>query len=122
MKFIAPIRTVSEANARECWQAKARRVAEQRFVTGAVLRAGRVPALPCIVTLTRIAPRALDDDNGVGALKAVRDEVAWVLGLPIKNAKRRIADDRDPRVEWKYAQRRGKAKEYAVEIQIEAKP
>jgi len=28
-------------------------------------------------------------------------------------------DDRDPRVDWRYAQRRGAAKEYAVEIRIE---
>jgi hypothetical protein len=64
--------------------------------------------LPCVVTLTRIAPRALDDDNLRGALKATRDEVAaWLL-----------VDDRDPRVTWTYAERRGAVREYAVEVSV----
>jgi hypothetical protein len=31
-------------------------------------------------------------------------------------------DDRDPRVEWRYGQRRGAAKAYAVEVAIEVLP
>lgn len=62
------------------------------------------PALPCTVLLERIAPSiGLDDDNLAGSLKAVRDAIAEWLGL----------DDRDPRVAWKYAQRRGA---WAVEV------
>jgi hypothetical protein len=38
--------------------------------------------------------------------------------LPVKNEKKRIADDRDPRVAWAYGQRKGVPKEYAVEITI----
>lgn len=63
--------------------------------------------LPCVVTLTRISPRLLDDDNLRPALKAVRDGVADRLGV----------DDRDPRVEWRYAQRKGAQK--AVEVEME---
>jgi hypothetical protein len=60
------------------------------------------------VELTRIAPRALDDDNLRGALKAVRDGVADVLGI----------DDRDPRVVWDYEQAHGAPREYGVKIVI----
>lgn len=64
------------------------------------------PAVPCAVTLTRVAPsNGLDSDNLQGGLKAVRDELAVWLGV----------DDRDPRVEWKYAQRRGA---WGVEVSI----
>ena len=56
------------------------------------------PALPVVVTLTRLAPSSGLDvgDNLEGSLKAVRDQIAEWLGV----------DDRDARVVWKYAQRR----------------
>jgi hypothetical protein len=60
-----------------------------------------------IVTLTRLAPRMLDDDNAIAGMKAVRDAVADCL----------VVLDNDPRVEWRYAQER--AKGYAVRISIE---
>lgn len=101
-----PLRTVSEANAREHWARKAKRVKAQRRAAFALCP---TYPLPAIVTLTRIAPRALDDDNLRGALKAVRDGVADRLGI----------DDRDPRVDWRYAQARGRPKEYAVRIALE---
>jgi hypothetical protein len=108
-----PVRTVSESNARGHWAGKARRAKEQRGLVAIMLRAKvRASAKflgPLVVTLTRIAPRVLDDDNLRGALKACRDGVADWLGV----------DDRDPRVEWRYGQRRGAAKAYAVEVAIE---
>jgi len=110
MKFLLPIRTVSEANARENWRTRHSRRKRQRIDVELLLR-GKLGAvkLPCVVTLTRVAPRALDKgDNCPGSLKAVRDEVAVILGV----------DDRDPRVEWRYSQRRGKPREYAVEVEI----
>lgn len=58
-----------------------------------------------------MAPRELDDDGNVTSLKAVRDGVADALGMK---------SDRDPRVTWRYAQRKGAVREYAVEIKIEA--
>jgi hypothetical protein len=69
-----------------------------------------------VVTLTRLAPsRGLDDDNLAASLKAVRDGVADALGL---------AEDRDPRVTWRYAQANGRAvlglpSGYGVRIEIE---
>lgn len=72
-----------------------------------LVSANSPPLLPVDVTLTRIAPRELDDDNLAYAFKAVRDGVADALGL--KN-------DRDPRVSWSYSQERGKA---AVRITLE---
>jgi hypothetical protein len=106
-----PVKTVSESNARGHWAGKARRTKALREAAGLVvvgmLRAeGMAP--PCTVTLTRIAPRRLDDDNLRGALKAVRDGVADALGV----------DDGDPSVSWDYAQARGAAKQYAVVVCI----
>lgn len=99
-----PIATVSEANRRDHWRVKAKRAKAQRQMAAALVpRFG----LPCVVTLTRISPRMLDDDNLQSALKAVRDGVADRLGV----------DDRDPRVEWRYAQRKGAVK--AVEVVTE---
>ncbi len=63
------------------------------------------PPLPCVVTMTRIAPRPLDDDNLTRSAKAVRDQLA--------------VDDRDPRVAWRCQQERGGVHEYAVRIRLE---
>lgn len=107
----APIRAESEANMREHWAKKAARAKRHRSVAWALLReADKEPRLlgPVQVTLTRIAPRELDDDNLRGALKATRDGVADWLGVP----------DNDPRVRWDYAQDRGKPKVYAVRIEV----
>jgi len=49
------------------------------------------PDLPAVGTMTRVAPRRLDDDNAVSACKGCRDEIAAWLGLKT---------DRDPRVTW----------------------
>ena len=105
-----PLRTVSTLNAREHWSKRARRAAEHRGVTHMALTARlRGIALPVVVTLTRIAPRALDGDNLQASCKNVRDGVADALGV----------DDRTPLVTWVYLQRRGKPREYGVEITIE---
>jgi len=64
-----------------------------------VLRVLLPAPLPCMVTFTRMAPgRGLDpEENLPGSCKAIKDEVAAILG----------ADDRDPRVTWRYQQERG---------------
>lgn len=101
-----PLRIESVANLREHWAVKAKRAKLHRHTACAL-----VPfhPLPCVVTLTRIAPRMLDDDNLRSGLKATRDGVADRLGV----------DDRDPRVTWRYGQRPGKVKQYAVLVRIE---
>lgn len=66
-----------------------------------------VPALPVVVTIVRVGPRALDDDNLAFAAKGLRDGIADALGVK----------DHDPRVSWKYAQEKGA---YAVRFEIAA--
>lgn len=110
LTIIVPLRTRSEMNLREHWSKRSRRMANHRAVAYLRLSAALMSVLPvpAIVTMVRIAPRQLDDDNLRGALKGVRDGVADAFGL----------DDRDPRIRWRYEQRRGNKMEYAVEIRI----
>lgn len=107
-----PIRVKSSLNMREHWAAKHRRSAKERRDVGLVLNTQARPELPCIVEMTRIAPRKFDDDNLRGAFKAVRDQIAEWLG----------ADDGSDLIEWRYAQERGEPKEYAIRIKIISKP
>jgi hypothetical protein len=112
MTVTLPIRLLSEANVRQHWAEKARRARAQRLATWGAVRAAGPGRLrwPLDVTITRVAPRALDDDNLRGACKAVRDGIADALGLP---------SDRDPRVTWLYAQEKStRPGEYAVRITI----
>lgn len=101
-----PLHVQSEANLREHWAVKARRVRLHRHKACAL-----VPfhPLPCVVTLIRIAPRALDDDNLASGFKAIRDGIADRLGV----------DDRSPLVQWRYSQRPGKPKQYSAIVRIE---
>lgn len=116
LRLILPIRLVSEANraSHEHWRIRHKRAQSQRALAR-MTTAPQVPrcgfALPLMVTLTRIAPRSLDSDNLAASAKAARDGVADALGV----------DDGDERIEWVYAQRRGKPKEYAVEIVVESR-
>lgn len=128
-----PVRLESEANARGHWSGKAGRAkAVRQAVTCAFIDAGvqvqavvvppkklgaavrrcarwkSPPALPLVVFMARIAPRQLDDDNLQRAMKAVRDQVAELIGV----------DDRDPRIIWEYGQERGAAREYAVRVEV----
>ena len=105
-----PLRTGMGLNSREHFMARKRRVASERQAVAYVLGPQVKPALPLIVTLTRIAPsNGLDDDNLAGALKAVRDQVAEWLGV----------DDRDRKtVRYEYEQERGP---WGVRIEWRAK-
>ena len=96
-----PIKTVSEANLKEHWRVSHKRHSQQKNVIHFELIVRYIPRqLPVVVTLTRVSPRALDDDNLLYALKYIRDAVAehFVPGLPPGRA------DNDPRITWKYAQ------------------
>ncbi|MET3654067.1 hypothetical protein [Dyella japonica] len=101
-----PLRLVSVANVRECWQQKAARTKAHRRAAIAVPK----HAVPCVVTITRIGPRMLDGDNLQSACKGLRDGIADRLGV----------DDRDPAVEWRYTQEIAKPKRYAVRVRIES--
>lgn len=74
-----------------------------------VLNGKERPELPLVITMVRCAPRLLDSDNAVGALKAVRDEVAKWLGV----------DDGDSRLEWVVAQSKAPKIKQGVLIQFD---
>ena len=97
-----PLRIESVANRREHWSVRAQRTKAHRLAALAV----PLHPLPCVVTLSRIAPRRLDTDNLAAGFKALRDGIADRLGV----------DDADPRVEWRYEQARGRRKEYAARV------
>lgn len=117
------VRTVSEANSRDHWSKKASRSRNARSTaklnalaaTHSTLGYGchaswlRRRYAKINVTLCRVSPRALDDDNLRSALKATRDGIADALGV----------DDRHPSVRWQYGQKTGRKNEYAVEITID---
>ena len=114
---VIPVRTRSESNLREHWAARAQRARMQRGAAALLTRqlTEREHLYCCVdsrwtITLTRIAPRAMDSDNLARAIKHVRDGVADALRV----------DDGDPRLEWRYSQERGGAKEYAVRVEIES--
>lgn len=112
MKIIIPLRLGRGQNDRPGhWSKRHRQVKAERDAVGYVLNTQpRRPLLPCVVTIIRVRPmrgNMLDGDNLVGACKSVRDEIARWLGL----------DDADPRVTWRYDQRRADA--WAVEIEAD---
>lgn len=92
----------SRANLREHWAVRAKRDRTQRLIAASHLRHVLPPGVRArllrggrlAVTITRLAPRRLDDDNLAAACKAVRDGIADALGV----------DDRDPRIVWRPAQ------------------
>lgn len=93
-----PVATASEANAGGRRRDAIARKSAVKAAVRAALGLGKPPPLPVVVWLTRVGSgtRPLDDDNLQRALKAVRDVVAEWLG----------ADDADPRIRWRYKQRR----------------
>lgn len=99
-----PLRIESVANLREHWSTRAKRAKAHKQAALAV----PVHPLPCVVTLTRIAPRELDDDNLQSGFKALRDGIASRLGV----------DDRDPRVRFVYDQAKGAPRQYSARVSI----
>ncbi len=101
----------SSLNSREHWRVKAARVKRERAMVRLVLSARTPPPLPVTVTLVRCAPRLLDSDNAVGAMKAARDQVAEWLGV----------DDRDPRVTWRVRQQKAPKLRQGTLVRVEAR-
>ena len=105
-------RTNSVLNARWHWRERDRYIRESRQFIAAYWKISLGdwrPTLPCRVTLTRIAHKAMDGDNLQGAFKGCRDQLAAIMGV----------DDADPRVDWCYDQKSGKPRAYAVRVTIE---
>ena len=96
------------------WSASsAKRKRDREAVFFAWYKAGRPrpPGRAVLVTFTRISPRALDDDNLSNAFKAMRDELAKILG-----------QDDGPRstLRWAYTQEKGPPKTHRVRVELEA--
>lgn len=111
LEFDAPIRIRSEANSREHWRVKSdRRKAQQQEMDVLLLNAlqGRKIQLPCTVTLTRIGPKLMDDDNWINGAKGIRDAIARRLGV----------DDGDPMIQFRYDQTPVGRREYNVKVEI----
>lgn len=108
-----PLRLESLLNLREHWSKRSKRAKQHRFFARRwvedATREARRWLVPSKVTITRIAPRKLDSDGVVASGKSVRDGVADALGV----------DDGDSAVIWYYNQRKGKPREYAVEVRLE---
>ena len=111
MRFHIPIRLPSLANSRMHWRRLARLKRQQRGATLYCMYGKQLPAVgvPLTVTITRIGPRRLDDDNLASACKYVRDQIAAVIGV----------DDGSPLYTWKYAQRVSSNRyKYGVDVEI----
>jgi hypothetical protein len=117
--FKIPIKTVSEANISEHWTKKAKRHRFQKWMVMKVFRDNDFSfKLPVVITMTRIAPNMLDkEDNLPMSLKYVKDYVADRI---IEGKAPGRADD-SKEITWKYDQKKGRVREYSVEVQIEEK-
>lgn len=111
------IRTAIESNSSEHWTVKAKRHKKQKLMIKKVFLSERPPVQPpCIVSITRIAPRELDEhDNLRVSLKWIADALAEYL-VPGKANGR--ADD-DKRIQWHFSQKKGLIREYGVYVKIE---
>lgn len=128
ISWTMPIKTVSEANSSEHWAKKASRHKQQQYFTNLFFqRAVKEFSLPCEITLTRLSPRTLDNDNLLSSLKYIRDEIAACLLPELKVtyvSKGKLIEskgfcDNDPRISWKYDQQ--KSKLYGVNVKISNK-
>lgn len=116
IEITIPYRIRSEANIFEHWTKKHKRKRIAKDFVIYHLNPYEKPTLPCVVTITRIAPRKLDYDNLVYACKYIIDSVcSWILpGLEDGQA------DSDPRIQIKYKQEKSGIKEYGTKIKIES--
>lgn len=112
-----PIKTVSEANTKAHWTVGYQRNKQQKDIVKKSLLAYSdiVLKFPLTITVTRIAPRMLDaHDNLRTSLKWVVDAIADFIFPGLKAGR---ADD-SPDLIWHYSQKKGKPREYGVEISI----
>lgn len=104
---IKGLRLAYTLNSREHWSAKAREVEHQRAAVRLAFEGVALPTKPTRVLIVREGPVLLDTDNAVAACKAVRDEIAALLG---------VDDGPKGPVTWVVEQLRERA--YGVRIEI----
>lgn len=117
MYWKIPLKIYNEANSTEHWSKKSKRHRTQRMVLKAYLdKECYLPPLPCIVRLTRYAPRSFDDDNLQMSFKWIKDAIADMMipGKPLGHA------DNDPRIKWEYFQEKTKGSEYYFTVEVES--
>jgi len=116
LEFSSPIKTVSEANrpGRESWRTQWERKKDQKasmhYDLCNALR-GRQVKLPCTVTLVRVGPKLMDDDNLARAFKAIRDSIANKLG---------VDDGETDKIRFRYDQIAIGKHKYLVKVNIQS--
>ena len=108
LKFHIPIKLPSLANLELHWRAKTSLKEKQKQATKKVLDKLVIPPCPLVITITRIGPKRMDDDNLSSACKYVRDEIARAVGV----------DDGSDIYTWVYKQEIGV---YGVDVTVETR-
>lgn len=107
------IKTVSEANSSEHWTKKAKRHRLQKKSIWAFFKRDNPNiTLPCLIKLTRIGKKLLDDDNLPVSMKYIRDAIADQIFPNLAPGQA----DNDKRLKWEYSQEIGS--KYGVKIEI----
>ena len=111
--FLAGVKLVSSANAREHWSVRQKRALTQRSDAWAaavnILGSRRTDPISRTVTITRYGPMELDGDNLAISAKHIRDGIADALGV----------NDNDPRITWTVLQEQSPRGCYGVRIEIQ---
>lgn len=129
IEWTIPIITVSEANSSEFWKVKSDRHKQQQFfIKLSYKKYVKKIILPCSITLTRLSPRLLDEDNLVSAFKYIRDEISECI-FPEKTGmymtkkgkwkKLKGRADSDPRIKWNYRQEKNFISQVKIEIDFD---
>ena len=117
IEIFLPIPTTSEANKFEFWVDSSQRHRTQQLWVNIWFKNNKPKIdLPCTITLIRLSPRPLDDDDNLPmAFKWIKDEVATQIVDPERKLAAGRADD-DKRLTWRYEQQKSKIK--AIKIRI----
>jgi hypothetical protein len=109
---------VSEANNRDHWSVKRKRqnLVNMMLRPHVIIAKDRVK-LPCKITMIRVSPRKLDEDNNIFNFKGIRDFIADQLIPDLAPGR---ADDDRTLLHFDYGQKKGVPKEYAIEIIIQS--
>lgn len=112
---IDPFKFINFANSNAHWSLKRKLKVKlnHEFYLPNAMALKRIE-LPVVAKITRISPRVQDYDNFVYNCKCVRDFIADCL-IPGKAPGQA---DNSKNILWEYIQEKGKAKQYAIRIEI----